>query len=46
MLYVSFVDLDVSVRVQREVFECVMQKNGIPEILFRSMMSLYEGKRT
>ena len=33
-------------RVPRKVLEWAMRKNGIPEVLVRSMMSLYEGAKT
>ena len=41
-----FVDLEkVFDRVARKVFEWAMRKKGIPEVLVRSAMSLYEGAR-
>ena len=33
-------------RVQRKVLEWAMRKKGIPEVLVRSVMSLYEGVNT
>ena len=45
-LYMSFVDLEKAfVRVQRKVLELVMGKKGIPELLVRSVMSLYKGAK-
>ena len=32
-------------RVPRKVFEWAMRKKGIPEVLVRSVMSLYEGEK-
>ena len=32
-------------RVQRKVLEWAMRKRGIPEVLVRSVMSLYEGAK-
>ena len=33
-------------RVQRKVLEWAMRKKGIPDVLVRSVMSLYEGAKT
>ena len=33
-------------RVSRKVLEWAMRKKGIPEALFRPMMSMYEGAKT
>ena len=33
-------------RVPRKVLEWAMRKKGIPEVVVRSVMSLYEGART
>ena len=42
-----FVDLDmVFDRAQRKVMACVMRKKGMPEVLVRSVMSLFKGART
>ena len=44
---VCFVDLEkVFDRVQRTVLEWALRKNGIPEVLVRSVMSLYDGTKT
>ena len=46
-LYMCFVDLEKAFdRIPRKVFECAMRKKGIPEVLVRSMRSLYEGAKT
>ena len=46
-LYMCFVDLEKAFdRVPREVLELALRTNGIPEVLVRSMMSLYEGAKT
>ena len=46
-LYMCFVDLDKAFdRVTREVLHCTMRKKGIPKVLVRSVMSLYEGAKT
>ena len=43
-LYVCIVDLEKAFdRVPRKVLEWAMRKKGIPEVLVRSVMSLYEG---
>ena len=45
--YVCFVDLvKVFDRVRRKVLEWAMRKIGIPEVLFISVMSMYEGAKT
>ena len=42
-----FVDLETAFdRVPRKVLEWVMRKKGIPEVLARSVMSLYEKAKT
>ena len=42
-----FVDLEIAFdRVPRKVLEWAMRKKGIPEVLVRSVMSLYEGAKT
>ena len=42
-----FVDLDKGFdRVPRKVLEWAMMKKGIPEVLVRSMMSLYDATKT
>ena len=46
-LYMCFVDLEKAFdRVPRKVLEWAMRKKGIPEVLVRAVMSLYEGART
>ena len=46
-LYMCFVDLyKAFYRVQRKVLEWAMRKKGVPDVLVRSMMSLYEGAKT
>ena len=46
-LYMCFVDLEKDFdRVPRKVLECALRKKGIPEILVRSVMSMYEGAKT
>ena len=46
-LYMCFVDLEKAFdRVPRKVLEWVMMKKEIPEVLVRSVMSLYEGAKT
>ena len=43
-LYRCFVDLEKTFdRALRKVLEWAMSKKGIPEVLVRLMMSLYEG---
>ena len=45
--YLCFVDLKKAFdRVSRKVLQWAMRKKGIPEILARSLMSLYEGTKT
>ena len=47
MLYMCFVDLDKAFdRVPCKVLEWAMRKKRIPEVLVRSVMSLYEGAKT
>ena len=42
-----FVDLEKTIgRVPRIVLELVLRKKEIPEVLVRSVMSLYEGAKT
>ena len=42
-----FVDLEKAYdRVTRNVWEWAMKKKGIPDVLVRSVMSLYEGAKT
>ena len=42
-----FVDLEKAFdRVPRKVLEWAMRKKRIPEVLVRSVMSLYEGAKT
>ena len=46
-LYMCFVGLyKAFYRVARKVLEGAMRKNGIPEVLVGSVMSLYEGAKT
>ena len=46
-LYMCLVALEKAFdRVPRKVFEWTMWKIGIPEVLVRSVMSLYEGAKT
>ena len=46
-LYMCFVDLEKTFdRVPRKVLECAKRKKGMPEVLARSVMSLYEGVKT
>ena len=33
-------------RVSRKILEWVMRKRGIPEVMVRTVMSLYEGAKT
>ena len=47
MLYMCFVDLEKAFdRVPRKTLEMTMRKKGMPEILGRSIMSLYERAKT
>ena len=46
-LYMCLVDLEKAFdRVPRKVLKWAMRKKGIPEVLLRSVMSLYEGAKT
>ena len=46
-LYMYFVDLEKAFeRVPKKVLEWAMRKEGIPEIMVRVVMSLYEGAKT
>ena len=46
-LHMCFVDLEEAFdRVPRKVLEWAMRKKGIPEVLVRSVMGLYEGAKT
>ena len=46
-LCMCFVDLEKAFdRVPRKVFRWIMRKKGIPEVLVRSVMNLYEGAKT
>ena len=46
-MYMCFVDLGKSFdRVQKKVLECAMRKKGIPAVLAKLMMSLYERAKT
>ena len=46
MLYLSFIGLDKAIdRVPRNVLEWAMRKKGVPKVLVRSVMSLYEGAK-
>ena len=46
-LYMCFVDIvNAFDRVPRKVLKWIMRKKGIPEVLIRSVMSLYEGAKT
>ena len=46
-LYMCFVDLEKAFdRVLRKVLECAMSKRGIPEVMERAVMSLYEVAKT
>ena len=46
-LYMCFVDLEKAYdTVPRKVMEWAMRKKGIPEVMVRSVMSLYEGGKT
>ena len=41
-----FVDLKAFYSVPRKVLEWAMRKKGIPEVIVRAVMSLYEGAKT
>ena len=46
-LYFCFVELETTFdRLLRKVLEWAMRKKGIPEVLVRSVLSLYEGGKT
>ena len=46
-MYMCFVDLEKAFdRVPRRVMERAMRKKGLPEILVKAVMSLYEGAET
>ena len=46
-ILMCFVNLEKALdRVPRKVLEWAMRKKGIPEVLVRSVMSLYEGAKT
>ena len=46
-LYMCFVDLGKAFdRVPRKVVEWAMRKRGVPEVMVRAVMSLYEGVKT
>ena len=46
-MYMCFVDVEKALdRVSRKVLEWAMTKIGIPEVLVRSVMSLYDGGKT
>ena len=46
-LYMCFIDLEKAFyRVARKVLEYAMRKKGIPEVMVRAVMSLYEGAKT
>ena len=46
-LYMCFIDLKKAFdRVLRKVLEWTMRKRGIPEVMVRAVMSLYEGAKT
>ena len=46
-MYMCFVDLEKAFdRVPRRVMEWAMRKKGLPEILVKAVMSLYEGAKT
>ena len=45
-LYMRFVDLEKAFdRVPRRVMQSAMRKKGLPEILVKAVMSLYEGSK-
>ena len=46
-MYMCFVDLEKAFdRVPKKVSEWTMRKKGIPDVLVRAVMSLYEGAKT
>ena len=46
-LYMCFVDLEKAFdRVPRKVVELALRKKGIPEVLLRSVMNLYDEEKT
>ena len=46
-MYMCYVDLEKTFdRVSRRVMEWAMKKKGLPEILVKAIMSLYEGAET
>ena len=46
-MYMCLVDLEKAFdRVPRKVLQLAMMKKGIPDVLVRSVMSLYEGTKT
>ena len=46
-MYMCFVDLENAfVRVPKKVLKWAMRKKGIPEVLVRSVMCLYNGAKT
>ena len=46
-MYMCFVDLENAfVRVPKKVLKLAMRKKGIPEVLVRSVMCLYNGAKT
>ena len=46
-MYICFVDLEKAFdRVPRKELELAMRKRGIPEVMVRAVMSLYEGAET
>ena len=46
-LFMCFVDLEKAFhRVPRKMLECATRKKGMPEVLVRSLMCLYEGAKT
>ena len=46
-MYLCFVDLEKAFdRVPKRVMKWVLRKKGLPEILVKAVMSLYEGSKT
>ena len=46
-MYMCFIDLEKAFdRVPRRVMEWAIRKKGLPEILVKAVMSLYEGAET